>query len=32
MFNTMKVAGFHPDVVAYTTMLHAYNIGGEFIS
>lgn len=30
MFNMMKGAGFQPDVITYTTMLHAYSAGGEF--
>ena len=29
MFNTMKIAGCCPDVVAYTAMLHAYNTAGN---
>ncbi|XP_071936853.1 pentatricopeptide repeat-containing protein At1g19525-like [Coffea arabica] len=26
MFSMMKMAGFHPDVVTYTAMLHAYSV------
>ncbi|OMO71313.1 hypothetical protein COLO4_28305 [Corchorus olitorius] len=29
MFNMMKAAGCHPDLVAYTSMLHAYNAAGN---
>ncbi|XP_009617024.2 pentatricopeptide repeat-containing protein At2g41720 isoform X1 [Nicotiana tomentosiformis] len=27
MFSMMKMEGFHPDVIAYTTMLNAYSVG-----
>lgn len=29
MFSMMKMEGFHPDVIAYTTMLNAYSVGGR---
>lgn len=30
MFSMMKMEGFQPDVIAYTTMLNAYSVGGRF--
>lgn len=29
VFTKMKMTGFYPDVIAYTTMIHAYNIAGS---
>ncbi|XP_027097556.2 acetylornithine deacetylase-like [Coffea arabica] len=29
MFSMMKMAGFHPDVVTYTAMLHAYSVAAQ---
>ncbi|CDP15422.1 unnamed protein product [Coffea canephora] len=30
MFSMMKMAGFHPDVVTYTAMLHAYSVADDW--
>lgn len=30
MFNMMKIDGLHPDVIAYTAMLHAYSAAGGY--
>ncbi|VVA92160.1 unnamed protein product [Arabis nemorensis] len=30
IFNQMKMAGCKPDVIAYTSMLHAYNASGIY--
>lgn len=32
MFNMMKIDGLHPDVIAYTAMLHAYSAAGGYTS
>lgn len=32
MFSMMKMEGFQADVVAYTTMLNAYSVGGSLSS
>lgn len=32
MFYEMKMVGFSPDVVAYTSMLHAYSTVGKIQS
>lgn len=29
MFSKMKMAGYSPDVIAYTTMIHAYSTAGK---
>lgn len=31
MFTMTKVAGFDPDVIAYTAMISAYNAGGKIM-